>query len=47
MKRNDGDEDTCKDAKKLAVQICPEDWVSKLITFFYISCQKYQFSEAW
>ncbi len=28
MKRSEGDEEKCGDARMLAVQICPEDWVS-------------------
>jgi hypothetical protein len=29
LKKNDGDEDTCKPARALALSICPEEWVSK------------------
>ncbi|KAJ1441167.1 cytochrome c oxidase, subunit VIb [Ochromonadaceae sp. CCMP2298] len=26
LKKNDGDEDTCKPARALALSICPEEW---------------------
>jgi hypothetical protein len=28
MKKNEGDEDTCKKTKQLALSVCPEEWVS-------------------
>ena len=34
VRKNEGDEDACKDAKQLAWSICPDDWV---IADYYIA----------